>query len=49
VGLRGYIGHRILIQNGFKSKNLSGGFKTYMGAEEKIMKMPPETKLWMSE
>ena len=49
VGLRGYIGHRILIQNGFKSRNLSGGFKTYMGAEEKTMKMPPETKLWMSE
>ncbi len=29
VGLRGYLGHRILIQNGFKSRNLSGGFKTY--------------------
>ncbi|MGC9325594.1 MAG: FAD-dependent oxidoreductase [Desulfomonilia bacterium] len=25
AGLRGYIGHRILIQNGFRSKNLSGG------------------------
>jgi NADPH-dependent 2,4-dienoyl-CoA reductase/sulfur reductase-like enzyme/rhodanese-related sulfurtransferase len=29
VGFRGYLGHRILVQNGFKSKNLSGGFTTY--------------------
>jgi rhodanese-related sulfurtransferase len=28
VGFRGYLGHRILVQNGFKSKNLSGGFTT---------------------
>lgn len=25
VGLRAYLGHRILVQNGFQSKNLSGG------------------------
>jgi rhodanese-related sulfurtransferase len=36
VGLRGYLGHRILDQNGFKSRNLSGGFKTYMMGREKI-------------
>jgi CoA-disulfide reductase len=29
VGLRGYLGARILSQNGFKVKNLDGGFKTY--------------------
>ncbi|NLD38497.1 MAG: FAD-dependent oxidoreductase [Desulfatiglans sp.] len=29
IGLRGYLGHRILVQNGFKSRNLSGGYKTY--------------------
>ncbi|MDP4085873.1 MAG: CoA-disulfide reductase [Bacillota bacterium] len=29
VGLRGYLGARILIQNGFKVKNLDGGFRTY--------------------
>jgi len=29
VGLRGYIAHRILAQNGFKSTNLSGGFRTF--------------------
>lgn len=29
VGYRGYLGHRILVQNGFKSRNLSGGFVTY--------------------
>lgn len=49
VGLRGYIGHRILIQNGFKSKNLSGGFKTYIGVKERIMKESLKTRLWMSE
>jgi len=32
VGLRSYIGHRILVQKGFKSKNLSGGYKTYRDA-----------------
>jgi CoA-disulfide reductase len=29
VGLRGYLGARILMQNGFNVKNLDGGFKTY--------------------
>lgn len=30
VGLRGYLAHRILVQNGFKAKNLSGGYTMYM-------------------
>lgn len=38
VGLRAYIGHRILVQNGFKSRNLSGGFRTYLGARGELMK-----------
>jgi peroxiredoxin family protein/TusA-related sulfurtransferase len=29
VGLRGHIATRILLQNGFKTRNLSGGYKTY--------------------
>ncbi|WP_071459117.1 CoA-disulfide reductase [Bacillus massilinigeriensis] len=29
VGLRGYLASRILSQNGFKVKNLTGGYKTY--------------------
>ena len=49
VGLRGYLGHRVLVQNGFHSKNLSGGYKTYLGAKEKIMKESPQTRLWLSE
>jgi rhodanese-related sulfurtransferase len=49
VGQRAYIGHRILVQNGFKSRNLSGGYRTYLGAKEKIMKESPETRLWLSE
>jgi NADPH-dependent 2,4-dienoyl-CoA reductase/sulfur reductase-like enzyme len=35
--------------NGFTSRSLSGGYKTYLGAREKIMKEPPETRLWLSE
>ena len=49
IGLRGYLGHRVLVQNGFQSKNLSGGYKTYLGAKEKIMKESPQTLLWLSE
>jgi len=29
VGLRGYIAYRILVQHGYKAKNLSGGYTTY--------------------
>jgi NADPH-dependent 2,4-dienoyl-CoA reductase/sulfur reductase-like enzyme/peroxiredoxin family protein/TusA-related sulfurtransferase/rhodanese-related sulfurtransferase len=29
VGLRGYLGCRILTQHGFKCRNLTGGYKTY--------------------
>ncbi len=29
VGLRGYLGYRILIQKGFKARNLSGGYRTW--------------------
>jgi rhodanese-related sulfurtransferase len=32
IGLRGYIGNRILSQNGFKVKNLSGGYSIYQYA-----------------
>jgi len=35
VGFRGYLAHRILVQNGFKSRNLSGGFMTYTMANKK--------------
>jgi NADPH-dependent 2,4-dienoyl-CoA reductase/sulfur reductase-like enzyme/rhodanese-related sulfurtransferase len=49
VGQRAYLAHRILVQNGFKSGNLSGGYRTYLGAKEKIMKESPETRLWLSE
>ncbi|QTA85132.1 FAD-dependent oxidoreductase [Desulfonema magnum] len=49
IGLRGYVAYRILTQNGFKSKNLSGGYKTYLGAREKIMKESSQTPLWLGE
>jgi NADPH-dependent 2,4-dienoyl-CoA reductase/sulfur reductase-like enzyme/rhodanese-related sulfurtransferase len=29
IGLRGYLAYRILIQNGFKARNLNGGYKTW--------------------
>jgi NADPH-dependent 2,4-dienoyl-CoA reductase/sulfur reductase-like enzyme/rhodanese-related sulfurtransferase len=49
VGMRGYLAHRILIQNGFESRNLSGGYRTFLGAGEQIMQESPEVKLWLSE
>lgn len=36
VGMRGYVAHRILAQHGFSSKNLSGGFRTYLSVKDKI-------------
>jgi NADPH-dependent 2,4-dienoyl-CoA reductase/sulfur reductase-like enzyme/rhodanese-related sulfurtransferase len=36
AGLRSYIGHRILIQHGFRSINLAGGFRIFKGVREKI-------------
>jgi rhodanese-related sulfurtransferase len=38
VGQRAYIGHRIMVQNGFQSQNLSGGFVTYASVKDKIKK-----------
>jgi NADPH-dependent 2,4-dienoyl-CoA reductase/sulfur reductase-like enzyme/rhodanese-related sulfurtransferase len=35
VGLRGYIACRILSQNGFSCRNLSGGYKTFQAAVSK--------------
>ncbi len=32
IGLRGYVGYRILTQKGFKAKNFSGGFEIYKHA-----------------
>lgn len=42
VAIRGYIGHRILSQNGFKSRNLDGGFKTYQALKKN--NAPPSKK-----
>lgn len=49
AGLRGYIAHRILAQQGFRSFNLSGGYRTYLGAKDRIMEESGQTKLWLSE
>ncbi|MBE6052885.1 MAG: pyridine nucleotide-disulfide oxidoreductase [Clostridium sartagoforme] len=35
VGLRGYIGARLLEANGFKVRNLNGGYKTYLNFDYK--------------
>jgi len=47
VGLRGYLACRILSQNGFTCRNLSGGYKTYryvMGLIADQPKVPREVK-----
>lgn len=49
VGMRGYLGHRILIQHGFKSRNLSGGYRTFVGAVEELMRESKDEKLWLGE
>lgn len=36
VGLRAYIGCRILMQHGFRAKNLSGGYTTYGSVKERV-------------
>jgi NADPH-dependent 2,4-dienoyl-CoA reductase/sulfur reductase-like enzyme/TusA-related sulfurtransferase/rhodanese-related sulfurtransferase len=40
VGLRGYIAYRMLVQHGFKCKNLSGGYNIYM-APKADLTLPP--------
>ncbi|MFO7838041.1 MAG: FAD-dependent oxidoreductase [Desulfosalsimonadaceae bacterium] len=37
IGLRGYIAYRMMKQHGFHVRNLNGGYKTLMGAKDKIM------------
>jgi len=49
IGLRGYVGYRIMSQKGLKAKNLGGGYKTFLGAKEKIMAESENTPLWKAE
>ena len=49
VGMRGYLGYRTMVQNGFRSFNLSGAYRTFLGAKEEIMKESDDFKLWLSE
>ncbi|MDO9264653.1 MAG: rhodanese-like domain-containing protein, partial [Desulfosalsimonadaceae bacterium] len=49
IGLRGYVGYRILSQKGFNARNLAGGYKTLLGVREKIMAESPTTPLWIAE
>ncbi len=44
VGLRGYLACRILQQNGFQCRNLSGGYKTYMMVTAHQPETIPETE-----
>ncbi len=43
AGLRGYIACRILMQHGFRCRNLSGGFKTYANYSDTLAEpFPPD-------
>ncbi len=44
VGLRGYLACRILNQNGFKCRNLVGGYKTYMMVTDQHITPIPEAE-----
>ncbi len=35
-GLRSYVAHRMLVQHGFRSRNLAGGFRTFKRVRERI-------------
>ncbi len=48
IGLRGYLAYRILSQNGFRCLNLSGGFRTFSGAEDEMMRKNPDSSLLKS-
>lgn len=37
MGQRGYIAYRMLVQHGFKAKNLSGGYKIYMAPKAELV------------
>jgi rhodanese-related sulfurtransferase len=43
VGLRGYLACRILSQNGFRCRNLTGGYETYLAAKGLLPKPPAST------
>ncbi|MFP4532533.1 MAG: FAD-dependent oxidoreductase [Desulfobacterales bacterium] len=49
VGLRGYLAYRVLAQHGFDAMNLSGGYKTFLGAKEKIMEESSFTPIWRAQ
>jgi len=49
IGQRGYLGYRILAQHGFDALNLSGGYKTLLGAKEKLMKETTYTPIWRGQ
>ncbi len=38
AGLRSYIAHRVLVQHGFRSRSLAGGFLTFKGVRGRIEK-----------
>lgn len=44
VGLRGYLACRILMQNGFRCRNLTGGYKTYCAVTGTGKKAEPVAK-----
>ncbi|MHC9541166.1 MAG: FAD-dependent oxidoreductase [Vulcanimicrobiota bacterium] len=44
VGLRGYIAQRILIQNGFKAINLTGGYESYKAYRDRLKGNPARPK-----
>jgi peroxiredoxin family protein/TusA-related sulfurtransferase/rhodanese-related sulfurtransferase len=44
VGLRGYLAYRILVQNGFKCRNLTGGYKTYKAFQNNGQSTPAQQK-----
>ena len=49
MGQRGYIAYRMLVQNGFKCKNISGGYKIYMAPKADLTVTPSTAPLRAEE
>ncbi|MBI4763694.1 MAG: FAD-dependent oxidoreductase [Deltaproteobacteria bacterium] len=49
VGQRAYVGYRIMTQNGFRARNLSGGYETYKVFNQKIKNENPGARSQNSE
>ena len=47
VGQRAYLANRILTQNGYRTRNLSGGYFNFLSQDGRLMSDSPQVKTWL--